>query len=160
MAKKNKIIETMMLDLSRKCAGNAKHEAMYQRVYNEFSKIDHVDTKVKDPQARRINKLLHATRGLETGLETFLDLYGLVPAELKYHTMGAYMKKLQSPPSGKHTFAKIPSTMFAMGSSNTDSIRNKRNKYLHQADQYPTLQETKVFLEEIYKFYAAVLSLA
>ena len=160
MAKKNKQIQTIMLDLYRKCVGNAAREAMYQRVYNEFNKISIVETKVKDPQAQRINKLLHATRALETGLETFLDLYGLVPTQLKYHTMGSYMKKLQTPPSGRNTFSKISSHMFAKGFSNDDSIRNKRNKYLHQADQYPTPQETKVFLDEIYKFYAAVLSLA
>ena len=160
MAKKNKQIQTMMLNLYHKCVRNDAYEAMYQHVYNEFNKITIVETKVKDPQMQRINKLLHATRALETGLETFLDLYGLVPTLMRDHTMGSYMKKLQTPPSGRNTFSKIPSHMFAKGFSNNDSIRNKRNKYLHQADQYPTAQETKVFLDDIYKFYAAVLSLA
>lgn len=160
MAKKNTQIETMMLNLYRLCLGNPDHEAMFQRVNNEFGKIACVEEKVKDPQARRIVKLLHATRGLETGLETFLDLYGCVPTEIKNHTMGAYMRKLQNPPSGAHTFSKIPSPMFAIGYGNDDSIRCKRNKYLHQADHYPTERETKMFLDEIFKFYSAVLNLA
>ena len=41
MAKKNTIIETMMLDLSRKCAGNAKHEAMCQRVRQVAQDFDY-----------------------------------------------------------------------------------------------------------------------
>ena len=150
----------MMLNLYRLCVGNHVHEAMYNRVSHEFEKLAHVEEKVKDPQTRRITKLLHATRGLETGLETFLELYGCVPAEISRHNMGSYMCALQHPPRGARTFSVIPSPMFAKGHSNDDSIRRKRNKYLHQADQYPTEQETKVFLDEIIKFYSAVLSLA
>lgn len=158
-SKKDSAIQPMLLDLQRRCEGNPHLEEMARRVVNEFNKIHQVDSKVTDPDRRRLNKVLHAMRGLETGLETFLSIYGVAPAQNKDKNMGSYMIKLQHPPSAGKKYARIPGHVFAAGSSNNDSIRNKRNLYLHQADKYPTETETKKLIENVYKFYQQVLLL-
>lgn len=69
------------------------------------------------------------------------------------------MLKLKTPPQREPKYAKIPSHMFAAGFSNDDSIRCKRNLYLHQAGMYPTDNETKRIIESVFKFYQQVLAL-
>lgn len=69
------------------------------------------------------------------------------------------MKKLQRPPSRGLTFAKIPGNVFNAGFAEPNGIRCKRNRYLHQADIYPTELETEKVIEEVYKFYQQVLNL-
>lgn len=78
---------------------------------------------------------------------------------LKIKVWEKYMVILKNPPSTSPTYGKIPSHVFAAGSSNKDSIRCKRNLYLHQAGMYPTDFETDRILEAVYKFYQQVLSL-
>ena len=158
-SKKDNAIQPMLLDLERRCAGYPNLQALARRVVNEFNKIHQIDSKVKDPDRRRINKILHAMRGLETGLETFLSIYGIAPTIRKEKNMGNYMKKLQRPPSRGLTFAKIPSNVFNAGFAEPNGIRFKRNRYLHQADMYPTEPETEKIIEEVYKFYQQVLNL-
>lgn len=72
--------------------------------------------------------------------------------------MGNYVKK-QQPQSKGLTLAKIPSNFFNAGFAEPNGIRYKRNRYLHQADLYPTEQETEKVIEEVYKFYQQVLNL-
>ncbi|WP_302992914.1 hypothetical protein [Parabacteroides goldsteinii] len=158
-SKKNNAIQSMLLDLLRRCEGNHDLEDMAKRVVDEFNKIHQIDTKVNDPDRRRINKILHAMRGLETGLETFLAIYGVAPSRPQDKSMGKFMLKLKTPPSKGPKYVKMPSHVFAAGFSNEDSIRCKRNLYLHQAGMYPTDKETKRIIESVYKFYQQVLLL-
>ena len=158
-SKKDNAIQSMLLDLQRRCKGNHDLEDMAHRVIDEFNKIYLIDKKVKDPDRRKINKILHAMRGLETGLETFLAIYGVAPSRSQDKSMGKFMKKLQTPPSRNPKYSRIPSHVFAAGFSNPDSIRNKRNFYLHQAGMYPTDNETKQIIESVFKFYQQVLLL-
>lgn len=158
-SKKDNAIQSMLLDLLRRCEGNPDLENMANRVVDEFNKIHQIDTKVKDPDRRRINKVLHAMRGLETGLETFLAIYNVAPRLPKDKSMGKFMKLLQQPPSRNPKYSRIPSHVFAAGFSNDDSIRNKRNLYLHQAGKYPSETEVKKIIESVYKFYQQVLLL-
>lgn len=158
-SKKDNAIQSMLLDLQRRCEGNHDLEDMAKRVVDEFNKIHQIDKKIKDPDRRKINKILHAMRGLETGLETFLAIYGVSPSRPQDKSMGKYMRKLQKPPSRGPKYSTIPSHVFAAGFSNEDSIRCKRNLYLHQAGMYPTDNETKKIIESVYKFYQQVLLL-
>lgn len=158
-SKKDNAIQPMLLDLERRCAGDPNLQDLARRVVNEFNKIHQIDSKVKDPDRRRINKILHAMRGLETGLETFLSIYGIAPASPRDKSMGKFMKKLQRPPSRGLTFARIPANVFNAGFADPNGIRCKRNKYLHQADIYPTERETELVIQEVYKFYWQVLDL-
>ena len=57
---KNTQIDTIMLDLQRRCAGNAALESMASMVEDEFRRIFVVDSEVKNPESRRINKILRA----------------------------------------------------------------------------------------------------
>lgn len=87
-SKKDNAIQSMLLDLQRRCKGNQNLEDMAKRVVDEFNMIHQIDTKVKDSKRRKINKILHAMRGLETGLETFLAIYGVVPSSPQDKSMG------------------------------------------------------------------------
>lgn len=157
--KKDPAIQAMLLDLERRCNGNLILQDYAKRVTDEFNKICQIDSKVKDPDRRRINKILHSMRALETGLEAFLAIYNMVPTEIKDRSMGKYMKKLQHPPSRGIKFAPIPGDVFSAGFSEPDGIRCKRNKYLHQAGMYPSEPETQKVISEVYKFYSNVLNL-
>ena len=83
---KNTQIDTIMLDLQRRCVGDATLESMASLVEDEFRRIFLVDSEVKSPDSRRINKILRASRGLETGMKTFLIKYNNCPANLQHQT--------------------------------------------------------------------------
>lgn len=87
-SKKDNAIQSMLLDLQRRCEGTPDLEEMAKRVVDEFNKIHQIDKKIKDPDRRRINKILHAMRGLETGLETFLAIYGVAPSRPQDKSIG------------------------------------------------------------------------
>lgn len=156
---KNTQIDTIMLDLQRRCAGNAALESMASMVEDEFRRIFVVDSDVKNPESRRINKILRASRGLETGMKTFLLKYNNCPTELKHQTMGGFMDSLLHPATGA-THRPLPSPVYDAVSVRDGCIRKKRNEYLHQAGVYPTITATDRYIESVFQFYATILSLA
>lgn len=160
MAKNNNTqIDTMMLDLHRRCAGDATLEGMASLVEDEFRRIFTVDSDVKSPDSRRINKILRASRGLETGMKTFLTKYNDCPADIQQQTMGGFMERLLHPEAGA-THQPLPSPVFDAVSKKDGCIRKKRNEYLHQAGVYPSTQATATYIESVFQFFATILTLA
>lgn len=156
---KNTQIDTIMLDLQRRCAGNATLESMASLVEDEFRRIFLVDNEVNNPQSRRINKILRASRGLETGMKTFLMKYNDCPTDLQHQTMGGFMERLQHPAIGA-THSPLPSPVFDKVSVRDGCIKKKRNEYLHQAGVYPTTTATNSYIESVFQFFSTILSLA
>ena len=156
---KNTQIDTMMLDLQRRCAGDATLESMASLVEDEFRRVFTIDSDVKSPDSRRINKILRASRGLETGMETFLTKYNNCPVDPQYQTMGGFMERLLHPDSGA-THRPLPSPVFDAVSVKDGCIRKKRNEYLHHAGVYPTTQATAQYVESVFQFFATILTLA
>ena len=97
----------MLLDLLKRCEGNPDLANMANRVVDEFNEIHQIDTKVKDLDRRGINKVLYVMRGLETGLETFLAIYGVAPRLPKDKSMGKFIKLLQQPSSRNPKYSRI-----------------------------------------------------
>lgn len=156
---KNTQIDTIMLDLQRRCVGDATLESMASLVEDEFRRIFLVDSEVKSPDSRRINKILRASRGLETGMKTFLIKYNNCPTDLKHQTMGGFMESLLHPATGA-THRPLPSPVYDSVSVKDGCIRKKRNEYLHQAGVYPTTTATNSYIESVFQFFATILSLA
>ena len=160
MAKNKKTeIDTLMLDFQRRCIGNATLEAMASLVEDEFKRVFSVDSDVKSPDSRRINKILRASRGLETGMKTFLTKYNNCPTDLQKQTMGGFMERLLHPNPGA-THRPLPSPVFNEVSKRDGCIRKKRNEYLHQAGVYPSTQATSSYIESVFRFFATILTLA
>lgn len=160
MAKNNNTqIDTLMLDLHRRCAGDATLEGMASLVEDEFKRIFSIDGDIKSPDSRRINKILRASRGLETGMKTFLTKYNNCPTDIQQQTMGGFMERLLHPEVGA-THRPLPSPVFDEVSKKDGCIRKKRNEYLHQAGVYPSTQATASYIDSVFKFFATILTLS
>lgn len=157
MANNNNQLQTFLFNLELICSNDDDSLEMVNRVKDEFRKYGVVDSDVKDPQGRRINKLLRISRAMETSMEAFLTKHHNCPTDMRKHTMGGYMNALYNPAVGTHS--SLPSHVYAQGCTNRDSITDKRNKYLHQAGKYPSPNEVKHYFEDVLSFLAVMITL-
>lgn len=149
-----KITETLTIQLAAFCGGDIALEAMASDVIAEFERVERTDRIVKDPASQRLYKVLHATRGLDTGLELFLTKKGDLPAEMKNHHLRAYISRLSDPKSG--TYSKLNPHL---GKNVKDIIVHNRNIYVHKASRFPNNLLVNQLIPDIYAFYQLVLGL-
>lgn len=149
-----KITETLAIQLSSFCAGDVALEEMSNTVISEFERVEGTEKMVKDPGSQRLYKVLHATRGLDTGLELFLTKKGDLPAERKNHHLRAYIARLSNPRAG--TYSKLQPHLAKAANEN---IVHHRNVYVHKAGRFPNNVLIKQLIPDIYAFYQLVLGL-
>ena len=149
-----KITETLSIQLAAFCGSDVALEAMSKNVIEEFERIEGTERIVKDPASQRLYKVLHATRGLDTGLELFLTKNGDLPAEMKNHHLRAYIVRLSNPQSG--TYSKLKSHLAKAAHEN---IVHHRNIYVHKAGRFPDNKLINQLITDIYAFYQLVLGL-
>ena len=158
MANNNNQISTFLFSLDCLCAGDTNLEQKVKLVRDEFNNYATVDSDVKDPRNRRLNKLLRASRAMETSMEDFLLKNNNCPADMRKHTMGGFIDALLRPQTGC-THSALPQPTYAKGSGNSNSIRNRRNTYLHQAGVYPLPLDVKKFNEDVIEFLSVMIAL-
>lgn len=149
-----KITETLAIQLAMFCAGDVALESMSNDVIAEFERIEGTERIVKDSALQRLYKVLHATRGLDTGLELFLTKKGDLPAEMKNHHLRAYIARISKPQVG--TYSKLNPHL---AQAAKDNIVHHRNIYVHKASRFPNNVLVSQLIPDIYAFYQLVLGL-
>ena len=89
---------SVALQLISMCSGNADLSLRAQTVKDEFDRVDLVDGLVSSVQQRLLNKVLHTTRAMDTGMRTFLEINGVTPSG---YSMGNYLSDLRRGKTGK-----------------------------------------------------------
>lgn len=149
-----KITETLAIQLAVFCDGNMNLENMANDVVAEFERVEGTERMVKDPASQNLYKVLHATRGLDTGLELFLSKKGDLPPNMRDHHLRAYIARLSNPQSG--TYSRL-STHLAQAAK--DNIVHHRNMFVHKAGKFPSNVLVRNLIPDIFAFYQIVLGL-
>ena len=154
MGKKNKkLADSVSLQLLTMCNGNAPLMAKAEIVHREFDRVKEVDGWVKDQQQLMLNKVLHSTRAMDTGMRTFLELFGAMPAG--QNAMGPYLAQLRKGKNG--CFGRLNGDL---SDRIQKAVVDKRNKFLHAAGQYPTKAEAEQIVEDVESYLQTILNLA
>lgn len=148
-----KLADSASLQLLSMCNGNASLMAKAQIVKQEFDRVKTVDELVKNQPQLMLNKVLHSTRALDTGMRTFLELYGAMPAG--QYSMGAYLAQLRK---GKNNcFGRMNGELSERIQT---TVVDKRNRFLHAAGQYPTKSEAEQIIGDVESYLQTILNLA
>ena len=148
-----KLADSVALQLLTLCNGNAPLMAKAQIVKQEFERVKTVDELVKNQPQLMLNKVLHSTRAMDTGMRTFLELYGAMPAG--QYSMGAYLAQLRK---GKdRCFGRLNGDLSERIQT---TVIDKRNRFLHAAGQYPTKGEAEQIIGDVESYLQTILNLA
>lgn len=154
MGKRNmKLADSVSLQLLTMCNGNTPLMAKAENVHREFDRVKEVDGLVKNQQQQMLNKVLHSTRAMDTGMRTFLELFGAMPAG--QYSMGPYLAQLRKGKDG--CFGRLNGDL---SDRIQKAVVDKRNKFLHAAGQYPTKAEAEQIVEDVENYLQTILNLA
>ena len=153
MGKKDKkLAHSVALQLITMCSGNARLTLQAQAVKDEFDRCDQVYEMMSSQQQQMLNKVLHTTRAMDTGMRTFLEINDVIPSG---YSMGNYLTDLRKGKTGKFT---------RLSGGLSDRIQldvvDKRNKYMHAAGTFPTKRETEQIAENVASYLQTILNLA
>lgn len=154
MGKSNKkLAESISLQLLSMCKGNVPLTAKAEEVEREFNRVSAVDAMVSDQHQLMLNKVLHSTRAMDTGMRTFLELFGAMPNG--QYSMGAFLAQLRKGKNG--CFGRLNGFLSDRIQS---SVVDKRNRFLHAAGQYPTKAEADKLVGDVESYLQTILNLA
>ena len=153
MGKKvNKQAASVALQLLSMCNGNAELMAKVQIVKNEFDRVDSIDSIVSNQQQLMLNKVLHTTRAMDTGMKTFLEIQGVIPSG---HSMGNYLSDLKRGKEGK--FGRLNGDL---SERIQNAVVDKRNRIMHVAGAYPTKSEAEQISSDVVSYLQTIINLA
>ena len=112
-----------------------------------------VDKLVKNQSQLMLNKVLHSTRAMDTGMRTLLELYGAMPAG--QYSMGAYLVQFRKGKDGG--FGRLNGELSKRIQT---TVVDKRNRFLHAAGQYPTKSEAEQIIGDVESYLQTILNLA
>lgn len=154
MGKSNKkLADSVALQLLSMCNGNVPLMEKAQIVKQEFDRVRAVDELISNQPQLMLNKVLHSTRAMDTGMRTFLELYGAMPAG--QYAMGPYLSQLRRGKDG--CFGRLNGDLSVRIQK---AVVEKRNKFLHAAGQYPTKTEAEQIVEDVESYLQTILNLA
>ena len=150
--REKKLANSVALQLISMCSGNADLSLRAQAVKEEFDRIDQVNGIVSSPQQQLLNKVLHSTRAMDTGMRTFLEINGVTPSG---YSMGNYLTDLRRGRTGRFT-------QLSGGLSDRiqEKVVDKRNKYMHAAGAFPSVSETAQIEADVVSYLQTILNLA
>lgn len=122
-------------------------------ISKEFDEIDKVNLKPKNKQ--NLYKVLHATRMLDSGMKTFLQIYSEIPINRNNWSLGGYLNVMKRGGGGK--FIRLDGETAKRIQVN---VIDKRNLFLHVAGKYPSNNEISYLINEICGAMQTVLNLA
>ena len=96
--REKKLANSVALQLMSMCSGDARLTLRAQAVKEEFDRVDLVDGMVSSQQQQLLNKVLHTTRAMDTGMRTFLEINEVTPSG---YSMGNYLSDLRKGKTGK-----------------------------------------------------------
>lgn len=135
------------------CNANVPLMAKAAIVHREFDRVKDVDGLVKNQQQLMLNKVLHSTRAMDTGMRTLLELFGAMP--VGHYAMGPYLAQLRKGKDG--CFGRLNGDL---SDRIQKAVVDKRNKFLHAAGQYPTKAEAEQIVEDVESYLQTILNLA
>lgn len=150
--RKKKLADSVSLQLLSLCNGNAPLMAKAEIVHQEFDRVKDVDSLVKNQQQQMLNKVLHSTRAMDTGMRTFLELFDAMP--VGQYAMGPYLSQLRKGKNG--CFGRLNGVL---SDRIQKAVVDKRNKFLHAAGQYPTKAEAEQIVEDVESYLQTILNL-
>lgn len=148
-------IDTMLFQLGvfEDASANRAVKAKARKVWEEWMTMNDTDKYVSEDKRIQLYRLLHATRGFDTGLRLFLENYNKVSPNS--HSISDYVADLQ-----RNHCAGFRQLNGNLSDQIKDEVTNKRNKYVHTSGNYPTKGETDFVISAILKYYTIVLGLA
>ena len=147
-----KLAYSVALQLISMCSGDANLSTKAQAVKNEFDRVDIVDGMVSNQQQRLLNKVLHTTRAMDTGMRTFLEINELIPSG---HSMGDYLSDLRKGKAGK--FGRLNGNI---SKRIQEKVVDKRNRYMHAAGTFPSKCEADQIAEDVASYLQTIINLA
>ena len=124
-------------------------------IKNEFDEMDKINLKPANRNRQNLYKILHATRMLDSGMKTFLQIYGKIPVNRNQWSLGGYLKVMKN--GGNGIFEKLNGNI---ADRIQENVIDKRNLFLHVAGKYPGIKETDDLINEICAAMQTVLNLA
>lgn len=152
MGKNKKLAYSVALQLISMCSGDANLSMRAQAVKNEFDRVDLVDGMVSNQQQQLLNKVLHTTRAMDTGMRTFLEINELIPSG---HSMGDYLSDLRKGKAGK--FGRLNGNI---SKRIQEKVVDKRNRYMHAAGTFPSKGEADQIAEDVASYLQTIINLA
>lgn len=154
MNKKNKRwSSTLAIQLMSLCSGREDLVRKAEIVEKELYKVMEVDDTISNQPQLMLNKVLHATRAMDTGMRTFLDLFDAVPEGNK--AMGPYLTELKKGKVG--CFGRLNGDL---AERIKNDVVNERNHFLHTAGEYPTRKQADKMLGDVLSYLQTILNLA
>ena len=157
---KNKQIDTLLMQYYTLCSScssqtissiDAEHKI--DDVKNELYTMLDMDKECREPKKKYLYKVLFSTKALDTTLKTFLDIHGAWPCGKNPQSLGGYINALRK---GGHSFNTLAPHIAQAANR---EIVDKRNKYLHIANKYPSRQEQEKICDKILEFMQTVVDL-
>ena len=149
--RKKKLGNSVALQFISLCGGNASLSLRAQAVKEEFDRVELVDSLVSNPQQQLLNKVLHTTRAMDSGMRLFLEINGVTPSGF---SMGDYLADLRKGKAGK--FTRLSG---GLSTRIKESVVDKRNRYMHAAGAFPTKNETEQIAEDVASYLQTILNL-
>ena len=107
---------------------------------------------VSSQQQQLLNKVLHTTRAMDTGMRTFLEINEVTPSG---YSMGNYLSDLRKGKTGK--FSRLSG---GLSDRIQEKVVDQRNKYMHAAGAYPTKRDTEQIAEDVASYLQTIINLA
>lgn len=152
MAKNKNLAATVALQLISMSKGKGEWEHSANIVRAEFEKVETVSGIVSNQDQLMLNKVLHSTRAMDTGMKTFLGIFDALEGVQK--SMGGYLTRLRQ--GKEHCFGR-------MNGGLSDRIQrdvvDKRNRYLHAAGSYPTMREAEQIARDVESYLQSIINL-
>lgn len=149
----NKVADTVAIQLLSICQNKPELINQAQIVHEEFKRVYTVDNIIKNQNHLMLNKVLHATRAMDTGMRTFLELHDAMP--ISQYSMGAYLKALRK---GKaNQFDRLNQGLAAR--IQQDFV-DKRNVFLHAAGKFPSKREAELLVSDAISYLQTIINLA
>lgn len=148
-------IDTMLFQLGTFADASASHavKAKARKVWEEWMTMNDTEKYVSEDKRIQLYRLLHATRGFDTGLRLFLENYNKVSPNS--HSISDYVADLQ-----RNHCAGFRQLNGNLPDQIKSEVTNQRNLYVHTSGNYPTKGETDFIISAILKYYTIVLGLA
>ena len=141
------------LEIFTEASVNPAVKAKARKVREEWMTMNDTDKYVSEDKRIQLYRLLHATRGFDTGLRLFLENFNKVSPNS--HSISDYVADLQ-----RNHCAGFRQLNGNLSDQIKDEVTNKRNKYVHTSGNYPTKGESDFVISAILKYYTIVLGLA
>lgn len=153
MSKNKNHAATIAIQLISMSNGKREWENCAEKVKTEFEKVDSVSSLIGNQKQLMLNKVLHSTRAMDTGMKTFLGVFDAL--DNVERSMGGYLKRLKQ--GKEHCFSRMNG---GLSKRIMNDVVDKRNRFLHAAGTYPTKSEAEQIVSDVESYLQTIIDLA